>query len=114
MRPRLAGTVFALLLGVSLVVFLTPGDDVPESGPNDKVTHMVIFVVLAAAGRWAGVAPLALGLGLAAYAGVTEVLQAVLPIDRHGDVRDLFADLTGVLIGLLLSRAAVRVGRVRA
>ena len=40
--------------------------------------------------------------GLAAYAAVTEILQAVLPIDRHGDLRDLVADVTGVLVGLAL------------
>ena len=41
MRPQLARTVFALLLGVSLAMFLTPGDDVPPDGPNDKVVCSV-------------------------------------------------------------------------
>ncbi len=113
MRPRLPRTVFALLLGLSLAMFLTPGDGVPQGGPNDKVTHMVIFVALAVAGRWAGIAPVTLGIGLAAYAGVTEALQSILPIDRHADVRDLVADLTGVLLGLFLSEVGVRVGRAR-
>ena len=67
----------------------------PEGGPDDKLTHALIFMALAVAGRWAQVPPLALGLGLVAYAGLTEVLQAVLPIDRDGDVRDLLADATG-------------------
>jgi hypothetical protein len=110
---RLPRTVFALLLGISLAMFLTPGDGVPQGGPDDKLTHLVIFVSLAVAGRWAGVPWLPLGVGLAAYAGVTEVLQAVLPIDRHGDVRDLVADVTGIVLGLFLSWIAVRVGRAR-
>jgi hypothetical protein len=110
---RLARTVFALLLGVSLAMFLTPGDGVPQGGPNDKVTHLLVFASLAVAGRWARVPPLTLGIGLAAYAVLTEVLQGVLPIDRHGDVRDLAADTTGILLGLFLSWFAVRVGRAR-
>jgi hypothetical protein len=112
-RAQLPRTVFALLLGISLATFLTPGDDVPQNGPDDKLVHLLIFVALAVAGRWAGVPWLALGIGLAAYAGVTEVLQAVLPIDRDGDVRDLLADVTGVALGLFLSWMALRVGRAR-
>jgi VanZ family protein len=107
-RPQLARTVFALLLGVSLVMFLTPGDEVPEHGPNDKVVHALVFVALAVAGRWAQLPWRVLGLGLAAYAAVTEVLQATLPIGRDGDVRDWVADVTGIAVGLLLSWLVVR------
>ena len=113
MRAQLPRTVFALLLGFSLAMFLTPGDGVPQGGPNDKVTHLLIFALLAVVGRWAQAPPLALGIGLAAYALGTEVLQAVLPIDRNGDPRDLLADATGILLGLFLSWVAVRVGRAR-
>ena len=113
MRPRLARTVFALLLGISLAMFLTPGPDVPRGGPDDKVTHLLVFVALAVSGCWAAVPPVALGLGLVAYAGLTEVLQAVLPIDRDGDVRDVLADVTGVALGLALGWIAVRLGRAR-
>jgi len=109
-RPQLARGVFALLLGISLAMFLTPGDDVPQGGPNDKVVHALIFVALAVAGRWAGIPWLGLGLALAAYAAVTEVLQAVLPIHRDGDVHDLLADVVGIALGLLLSLAATRLG----
>ena len=114
MRPQLARTVFALLLGISLAMLLTPGDDVPQHGPNDKVVHALIFVALAVAGRWAGVPWVALGLGLAAYAAATEILQAVLPIDRDGNPLDLLADAAGIGIGLVLSLAAVRLGARRA
>jgi len=112
-REQLPRTVFALLLGISLAMFLTPGEDVPKSGPDDQVMHLVIFMALAVAGRWAGVPWVALAVGLVLYAGLTEVLQAVLPIDRHGDVRDFAADVTGVALGLFLSWVALRVGRAR-
>jgi len=109
-RPQLARTVFALLLGVSLAMFLTPGDDVPQGGPNDKVVHGLVFVTLALAGRWAQVPWVALGLGLAAYAAVTEILQATLPINRDGNLPDLVADSVGIAVGLLLGFIAMRFG----
>jgi len=113
-RSQLGRTVFALLLGISLAMFLTPGDDVPQGGPDDKVVHALIFVALAVAGRWARIPWLALGIGLAAYAAVTEVLQATLPINRDGNVPDFLADVTGIAIGLLLALTATRlVARAR-
>jgi hypothetical protein len=36
------------------------------------------------------------------------VLQSVLPINRHGDPRDLVADVVGVLVGLAVSWALAR------
>jgi VanZ family protein len=104
----LARTVFAGLLLVSLVMFLLPADDLSPDAPNDKVTHLLTFAVLALSGRWAAVPVLPLLGGLTAYAAATEVLQAVLPIKRHGDLRDLAADLVGVLAGLALSWAVAR------
>ena len=111
MSSQLPRSVFAGLLGISLVMFLLPGDDLSSSAPNDKLVHGLTFVALAVAGSWAGVRPVRLGLGLAAYAVATEVLQAVLPIGRHGDVRDLLADAMGIVLGLLLSWLAVRVAQ---
>ncbi|MCW2818924.1 MAG: VanZ family protein [Marmoricola sp.] len=94
--------VFLLLVLVSLAVFLTPGPDVPQGGPNDKVVHAGIFVVLTLSGLLAAVRPPRLGAGLAAYAALSEVLQATLPIQRDGDWRDWVADVTGVLLALVL------------
>ena len=99
-------SVFWILLAVSTVMLLTPRDDVPQGGPDDKVVHALIFMGLTLAGRWAAVPWVALAVGLSAYAAVTEIQQALLPIDREGDVLDLMADLCGVAVGLLLSRVA--------
>jgi hypothetical protein len=104
----LARSVFAGLLLVSLVMFLLPAENLSPNAPNDKVTHLLTFAALALSGRWAGVPLLPLLGGLTAYAAATEVLQALLPINRHGDVRDLAADVAGVLAGLALSWAVAR------
>ena len=106
--PALARSVFSGLLLVSLVMFLLPAEDLSSSTPNDKVTHLLTFAALALSGRWARVPTLPLLVGLTAYAAVTEVLQAVLPINRHGDLRDLVADVGGVLAGLAVSWAVAR------
>ena len=106
--------VFLLLVLVSLAIFLTPGPDVPQGGPNDKVVHAGIFVVLALSGLLAAVPRVRLGVGLAAYAALSEVLQATLPIQRDGDWRDWVADVTGVLLALLLGRALARGAQRRA
>ncbi len=113
MRHGLARALFLALLGLSLVAFLTPGEATPQ-GPDDKVMHLLTFAVLAGSGRWARVAPVRLGAGLAAYAALTEVLQAVLPIGRRGDLRDLVADLLGIGLGLLASALVTLVVRQRA
>ena len=58
--------------------------------------HATLFAVLAATTR----ARFGRGLPLVlAYAVVSEVLQAVLPISRDGDVLDAAADAAGALLG---------------
>ncbi len=100
----LARTGFGLVVLLSLVVLFVPGDGVPTGLEiNDKVVHGTLFAVLALTGRWAGLplAPLAGALG--AYAAVSEVLQALLPISRDGTVGDALADVVGVAAGLVLA-----------
>ena len=107
---------YAMLL-VSAVVLFTPSSGVPTVHPGvDKLIHAGLFAALALAGRWAGIRPAALAVGLAAYAGVSEVLQAVLPIGRDGTWTDALADVAGVALGLLVARsvAARSTGGVRA
>jgi VanZ family protein len=73
----------------------------------DKVVHAGLFALLAATtllrfGRHRG-----LLVALAAYAAVSEVVQAVLLPTRSGDVLDLCADLVGVAAGWWLARRPV-------
>ncbi|MCW2849770.1 MAG: rane protein [Marmoricola sp.] len=102
MTHRQAGrAAFAAVVVVSLVVLFTPASGVPSGIPvSDKVIHAWLFAALAVTGRLAGLPWLVLLLGLVAYAGISEILQTVLPISRDGDVRDALADSLGVLVGL--------------
>jgi VanZ family protein len=86
---------------LSLVLLFSPASTVPSGiEVNDKVVHAALFFVLAVTGVVAGLPLRALVFGLVLYAGVSEVLQAVLPIDRDGNVFDALADLLGAAAGL--------------
>ncbi|MEX5721212.1 VanZ family protein [Geodermatophilus maliterrae] len=95
-RGALAVTVL-----VSLAVLFAPGSDVPSAPPGvDKVVHLTLFLALALAGRWAGVRPVPLVALLLAYGAVSEVVQAVAPLQRSGSVVDWLADVAGVVLGV--------------
>ena len=102
MTHRRAGrAAFAAVVALSLVMLFSPASNTPSGIElNDKVVHFVLFAALAVTGRIAGVPVLRLAVGLVAYAGVSEVLQSTLPIDRNGDPRDALADVLGALSGL--------------
>ena len=100
---------FGCAVLLSLVLLFSPASTVPSGIEiNDKVVHAALFFVLAATGVLAGLPLRALALGLMVYAGVSEVLQAVLPIDRDGSVYDALADLLGVAAGLAAAALVVR------
>ncbi len=102
---------FATVVVLSLVVLFTPGSGVPTDVPvSDKLIHFLLFAALALSGRWAGLRVVPLLIGLVAYAGSSEVLQSILPIQRDGDVRDALADSAGVLTGLLVVFLSRRAG----
>lgn len=99
---RWARAGFALAVLLSLVVLFTPSSHVPHVDANDKLIHAGLFALLALTGLLAGAAPWLLLVLLVAYAGLSEVLQAVLPINRDGDVHDALADSVGILVATLL------------
>ena len=102
-------TPFVLVVLLSAWMLFSPGSTVPAGPPySDKVVHTLLFAALALTGVRAGVRPLVLALGLAAYAMGSEVLQAVLPIHRDGDPADAAVDLLGVALGLALARVLRR------
>jgi hypothetical protein len=100
---RLGRAVFAGVVVVSLVVLFLPAGDVPGAPPGvDKIVHAVLFLILAATGRWAGLRPAVLVPALVAYAAGSEVLQGLAAIGRTASVLDWAADVVGVVAGLAL------------
>ncbi|MCW3479435.1 hypothetical protein OL229_07625 [Neisseriaceae bacterium JH1-16] len=78
----------------------------------DKLGHFGLFAVqavllyLAAADRTRAVR--LIGCSLAVWAGLSELLQATLIVDRSGDPWDALADLAGAGLGLALGRGCRR------
>ncbi|MCK0091151.1 VanZ family protein [Rhodococcus sp. F64268] len=94
-------------------MLLTPGGTVPSGPPHtDKVTHALMFAVLAYCSRSARISPAITVAWLAAYGIVTEILQATVAVRRSGSVWDWCADLVGIAIGLAIAAGIGR--RVRA
>jgi VanZ family protein len=99
----------ALSVLLSFVVLFSPGSEVPGAPPGvDKVIHFSLFALLALTGRWAGIRPAPLGVGLVCYAVVSEFIQAYAPISRDGSVADTLADTLGMLAGIGLAAVVAR------
>ena len=97
-----------VVFAVSLAVLFTPGSAVPSGPPgSDKVVHAVLFAALAATSLLARIPWWATLLWLAAYAALSEVLQATLPINRSGDVDDWVADVAGALVATAIAAPAL-------
>ena len=100
---------FVLAVLLSLVVLFAPASGVPTAPPGtDKIVHLAVFALLALTGRAAGFRSWPLLAGLVVYAAASEVLQALLPIGRTGDVVDALVDVAGALLALGLSALVAR------
>ncbi|MBB4681675.1 MULTISPECIES: VanZ family protein [Crossiella] len=78
-----------------------PASGVPSAPPGtDKVIHFSLFALLAVTGMIAGFRLPFLVAGLVVWAGLSEFLQAVLPIGRTGGLPDALADLLGAAVAL--------------
>ncbi|HKP77547.1 MAG TPA: VanZ family protein [Phenylobacterium sp.] len=97
-RPvRLA--LYALAALILLGLCLAPTKDLPDPGTGDRFEHLAAWFVLTLTGYV--LAPrrrLAIPAFAFAYGVVIEVLQAVTPFGRHGDPKDLAADVVGIAL----------------
>jgi VanZ family protein len=113
-RPLRVG-LYAVAALVLLYMTLAPGKDVPGVGILwDKAEHAIAWAVLTLLGlllstkrRWA------IPAFAFVFGAVIEVLQAVMPFGRDGDIRDLMADTVGIAVAYFLWRVARHLGWVR-
>lgn len=104
----------AVVFAVSLVVLFSPGSTVPSGPPNsDKIVHTLLFAALALASRLASIGWRTTAAWVLAYAALSEVLQALLPIQRSGSLWDVAADAFGAALGLAAWAIGARVIRTR-
>ncbi len=103
-KPHLAVTATVCVC----ILLFSPSTDLPDDTPpwiNDKVAHGMVFAGLSFLWmQYLQKQNRVLGL-LVAFAFLTEIIQYVLPASflRSFDVKDIAADLTGVLAGWVMS-----------
>ena len=101
---RVSCIVFWACAVAVLVLSLAPATAPMPSTGWDKTNHLLAFAMLAfwAHGAYPGRTAAVL-LGLLAYGGLIEALQAFTP-DRSAEWADLVADGAGLLFGEMLAR----------
>ncbi|WP_350348315.1 VanZ family protein [Agromyces sp. G08B096] len=102
-----AGFALAVLLQL-VVLYLPSAPEGPGIPGTDKAVHAAIFLLPALLGTLAGIPALALAGVLAAHAVLSEAVQHLVLPDRSGDVWDVVADITGILIGSAIAWALLR------
>ena len=105
LRRQLWLGAFAVLALAHLAALYWPR--VSVEGPvvwSDKVVHVLLFALPAAAGLLAGLRPAYLLVPLALHAPLSEALQHFVLPNRSGDVWDAVADLSGVVVGATVVR----------
>jgi len=97
-RPvRLA--LYAIAVAILLVLCLLPTQDLPDPGTGDRFEHTAAWFILTLSGLV--LAPrrrLAIPAFALAFGVIVEILQAVTPFGRHGDLADLAADVVGITL----------------
>jgi VanZ family protein len=104
---RVWWTLGALLVAVALIVCIVPVADVPSPFEwNDKTSHLVghgtlaiYFAGLVPRRSWWKIFVLLLLFGVA-----IEFAQHFMQMGREGDPRDVLANSTGALLGLIAAR----------
>ena len=115
--PRTLGIRIATLwlaVAFTLVMATLPHPPRLPGEPTDKIQHIAAFVVLTIltvvayprAARWRVL------LGLAAFGGAIELVQAIPALHRSSDWRDWLADTGAILFALALAALARRISRV--
>lgn len=105
---RLLTTCLAAYWALIFTVTHIPAQKLPDTHVSDKVEHFVAYLILTIllylnawirnisalrASMWIA------GIGMI-YGALDELLQ--IPVNRHADVHDWIADMSGVMTGLLL------------
>ena len=102
---RLAGLVAIGVMTLIAIMSLLPVSDLPAVGGSDKLKHFIAYAALGLAlsiwtGRGGAIQALLLA---AAYGGLMEVAQMLLPTGREGSVLDEGANVLGAGLGTLVT-----------
>lgn len=101
-RRMLTCAFWAALL-FAFVMAVLPKPPQLLGAPSDKIQHILAFTTLAAlaAAAYPRASLIKIGLLLAAFGALIEVIQAIPALHRDGSFADWFADISAVAIILL-------------
>lgn len=110
MPSRLLKLLFWSALLFAFVMAILPNPPELPGEPSDKSQHMLAFVTLAALALLAypRLPRLWIGVGLAAFGIMIEIVQLIPALHRQCDVRDWIADMLAVGAVLLVARFVPR------
>lgn len=108
-RPGWSAAAVLTVLVQLAVLYVPRAPQVDVGGlPVDKLVHALVFAVPVVALVLAGLPHGWVVTVMAGHAVLSELVQAVLLLDRSGDPWDVVADLVGVTIGAWLVRPGGR------
>ncbi|GAA0857644.1 VanZ family protein [Aliiglaciecola litoralis] len=110
MGSKTASLILLLLLILFSVAMLVPVEYLPIDTSNDKIKHAIFFIVITLAVAFSLRTALWKVAGIVSlFAIVSEVAQHLIPY-RSGNIDDLLADFSGVLVGCVLIKLG-QIGR---
>lgn len=92
-----------MLIALAMLASLTPVQNLPDIGANDKLEHLAAYALMT---LWfAGIYPRSryfmIGIGMFLLGALIEGAQGSMGWGRQADVYDMLANTTGILAGLI-------------
>jgi VanZ family protein len=103
--PRLWLSLGWIAVAAATVACLVPVPQLPQAPEvNDKTAHFIAYLVLSVwfAGIYQRSRYWIIAVALIAMGILIELAQQAMGLGRHADLRDVFANCSGVFAGLLL------------
>lgn len=98
-----------ILIIATFIVCLVPGQDLPSTGISDKWEHTIAYGVLTLwfVGIYQRSRYLRIAGALVVMGVVIELLQGAMNLGRQCDYRDVIANSSGVVVGMLAALAGI-------
>jgi VanZ family protein len=101
---RLLRLCFWAALAFAFVMAVLPHPPQMPGDPSDKIQHIIAFVVLSglAGAAYRRVRLVRMGIGLAAFGALIEIVQAIPILQRDSSILDWLADSAAIALVLLI------------
>ncbi len=89
----------------AVIASLLPVKKLPPTHMSDKFEHAIAYALLTLwfTGMYSRSSYVRIGLGMFVLGVAIEIAQGAMPFGRQMDVRDMIANTTGIVIGLVIA-----------